>query len=39
VRFIDLRPGEGRIGAGDHLPALRLLPVDLGQQQKVTDFP
>jgi len=33
VRLIDLRLGEGRIAAEGHLLALRLLPVDLEQQQ------
>ena len=33
MRLVDLRPGEGRVAAEGHLLALRLLPVDLGQQQ------
>src|SRR5262249_37414771 len=32
-RLVDLRLGEGGVTAEGHLLALRLLPVDLGQQQ------
>jgi len=31
--FVQLRLGKGRIGPEDYLLALRLLPLDLGQQQ------
>ena len=33
VRLIDLRPRESRIAAEGHFFALRLLLLDLGQQQ------
>src|SRR5216683_175774 len=32
-RLVELRLGKGRVTTEDHLLALRLLPLDLGQQQ------